>query len=62
LKKTKEKINEKKIEKLKKKEKKKLEKRRRGKHCGLQIHSAFGCGGTVIPPHHLEYIYIYIYI
>ena len=25
------------------------------------IHSAFGCGGTVIPPHHLEYVLI-IYI
>jgi exopolyphosphatase/pppGpp-phosphohydrolase len=61
LKKTKEKINEKKIGKLKKKtkkERKKIEKKRKGKHCGLLIHSAFGCGGTVIPPYHLEYIYI----
>ena len=26
------------------------------------IQSTFECGGTVIPPYHLEYVIIYIYV
>jgi hypothetical protein len=47
---------EKKNEKRKKKDRKK--KKRKALWITVVIHSAFGCGGTVIPPYHLEYIYI----
>jgi len=45
--------------KRKKKEKKeKLEKKKRRRRKALWItvviHNGFGCGGTVIPPHHLD--------
>jgi hypothetical protein len=68
LEKTKEKINEKKekLGKLKKKTKKKgkSKKKKNGEESlwiTVVIHSEMCVGKTMIPPHNLEYVLIYIY-
>jgi hypothetical protein len=40
--------------KLKKKCKRKVKKKRNALWITVVIHSDFGCGGIVIPPHHLD--------
>jgi hypothetical protein len=69
LEKTKEKINEKKekLGKLKKKRKKKgkvkkkIKNREESLWITVVIHSEMCVGKTMIPPHNLEYVLIYIY-
>ena len=63
-------MNEKKKEKIGKLKKKVILKKKEGKvkkkkktmWITIVIQSTFECGGTVIPPYHLEYVIIYIYV
>jgi len=42
--------------------KKKEKKKRKVLWITVVIYNAFGCRKIVIPPHHLEYVVIYIYV